>query len=859
MKRRVVIVLACILSLILLCIPTASTAATDCATLYDQNGWVLDMCPSDPGAAAPMQIVLDGESKGEAALLRIYHRSQATSDVPQVAVIYASGFVRLKQNADPTPLIPFGSSFILGPAYWPDATTYYHNPQLQRLEIDTSWLPHSPLRMRATGTNAAFDVSYTMELPLPRDQQTRLHVTQRYTARTAVTIDATRRAEHQGFKLAQVSSMFVSEGGPCDDGFSDCHDSNAARYIGGDLARHQTTFKDMTLPGFIFDAPLPLGNTWLDALHTDDASWQGNTPNVRIALDELPADRTITPQGWISATTDPDDDNVNLWLHDDGSASQTWQAGQTAQISYWLLAQDDPPEPWADLGLRTGRTFQDFEDSSTCFPVLPSDRPVSGSVAQINGYADTALQLNYSLGTDNGNWAQVRCNFDPPLDLSAFDHLRFDWRGDPAAGNSLEVGLINPTNSGEQIFARGYHHVTQRAWWGQLVVPFSFLEAWTEGTSFDPSKVSGFFVSVIKDNADDAGGGGSVAIDNLDAFNVAQRSVPSAFELAAPNQKAATAAAAWLARQQQDTGLLKSWQEDAQCLAYTYDQALALIVFAKQGMWSEADQLVDALGTIQNADGSWFQTHDCSTGAPTTSNKWEGDIAWAIHALSRYHALGGTRPQAKTIRERAADWLVTRINPADGCLKIDHTEATIDTWWALHTAGYQQQAEGLKNCLLTSYWDADMGRFKGGRNWWQPYLDNQTWGAAFFKAIGKDEDARRALSYAWQVLRLPAQGGQLYGFDGQAGPWAVWNEGSAQYAAVGGAGATDVLQEVLAQQRADGAVPGSPDNFSGGGVWTARWHGVAPTAWLYNALACEPFATSPSDCPTIYLPALAKQ
>jgi hypothetical protein len=32
----------------------------------------------------------------------------------------------LKQNADPTPPIPFGSSFILGPAYWPDESTYYH-------------------------------------------------------------------------------------------------------------------------------------------------------------------------------------------------------------------------------------------------------------------------------------------------------------------------------------------------------------------------------------------------------------------------------------------------------------------------------------------------------------------------------------------------------------------------------------------------------------------------------------------------------------------------------------------------------------------------------------------------------------
>ena len=37
---------------------------------------------------------------------------------------------------------------------------------------------------------------------------------------------------------------------------------------------------------------------------------------------------------------------------------------------------------------------------------------------------------------------------------------------------------------------------------------------------------------------------------------------------------------------------------------------------------------------------------------------------------------------------------------------------------------------------------------------------------------------------------------------------------------------------------------GSPDEFNGGGVWTTRWYGVAPTAWLYNALSDEPFHLS---------------
>jgi hypothetical protein len=833
-------------------------AQNGCTTIYDAGeGWAVELCPTDPVITTSMTVTLDGVSQGQAALIRIYHQAQRDPGTPQVAVIYASGFIRLKQNADPTPPIPFGSSFILGPAYWPDESTYYHSPQLTGLHIDTHWLPNGPLRMQVEGQNQDFDVSYELTMPPPRDRQTRLHVLQRYTATVPITIAQTRRAEAQGFKLVQVSSMFIDEGGSCDGGRTDCHDSNAARFVGEDLVRHQVPFSSVTTPDFIYPSLTPLGNTWLDVLHTDDQGWQGNTPNVRLALDALPLTHTVTPQGWINATTDPNDDNVSLWLHDDGPASQSWAAGQSDQAGYWLLAQDDPPEPWADLGLRSGFTFLDFEGSHTCFPVLPGP-PITASVGPIAGYGDTALQLQYNIGLANGNWSQIRCNFEPPLDLSAYDHLRFDWRGDPEAANSLEVGLINPGDSQDNIFARGYHHATQRAWWGQLVIPFSFLHPWTEGTDFDPSQVSGFFVSVVKDPVDDTGGVGRIALDNLNAYHVISRTVPVTFAAVTSNTTASTAAANWLASQQQVTGLLKSWEGETRCNAHTYDQALALLVFTDEGMWDEADALVGALATTQNLDGSWFKSRDCLSLEPINDQKWEGDIAWAIYALSRYLELGGGHAQAATVRDRAADWLATRLDPVDGCLVIDHTEGTIDAWWALQSAGpgYFEAAAGLRNCLLNSYWAEAMGHLKGGQDWWQPYLDNQTWGAAFLKAIGEEAKALRALSYAKEVLLLPAQGGQLFGFDGQGGPWSVWNEGTGQYIAVGGAGANDLLLELLAQQRIDGAMPGSPDAFAGGGVWTTRWYGVAPTAWLYNALNGEPF--HPNQIFFLYLPIISK-
>lgn len=687
------ILIACfpvILIWLLLSLDHAVVAQGGCLSFYEPgNGWELERCTADPNVDEPMAIVLNGQPQDPGVLVRIYHQQQDGSSLPQVAVIYASGFVRLKQNANPAPVIPFGSSFILGPAYWSEGA-YHHTPQLTRLEIDTSELPTGPLRMRAEGENGAFDVTYQLTLPPPRDRQTRLHVMQEYTATTAVSIDFTRRQNVEGFKVAQISSMFINEDSTCDGGHVDCHDSNGARFIGDDLQRYEVTFAVVSSPTFLFSPTISLGSTWLDALHTDNQSWQGNTPNVRIALDTLPTNHTITPQGWITPTTDPNNDNVSLWLHDDGPASENWTAGQHEQIGYWLLAQDDPVEPWADLGLRSGEMLLDFEEADYhCRFVKNIAHATTGTIQTIAGYTTTALQLDYDLGSDDGNWVQIRCNFDPPLDLSASDHLRFDWRGDPDAANSLEIGLINPAGDGEKIFGRGYHHVTHRSWWGQLVIPLQFLEPWTEGVSFDSGHVSAFFVSVVKDNEDDVGGTGRLAIDSVNAFNVISRTVPDGVEPVKTNVTASERAVNWLLAQQRPNGLLKSWEEEENCYAYTYDQALALLVFADSGKWAEADAIVAALASLQNEDGSWPQRHLCDQNPPAAgSHIWEGDVAWAVYALSRYLKLGGSLTQTAAVRDRAAGWLVTRINPDDGCLvaELDHTEATIDVWWALQSA-----------------------------------------------------------------------------------------------------------------------------------------------------------------------------
>ena len=305
-----------------------------------------------------MEVILDGISYGNMSWISIFHSSETDSlRIPGVVAIYASGYIKLKQNADPSTPIPLGSSFVLGPAYngtndTSEAYIYNNSPQLGRLEIDTSQILNSSLNMTASGSNHGFGVAYELILPKPTDELTRLHVNQTYVANENITINQTARQKHEGFKIVQFSSMFINEGGKCRNAdncsnitaspTTDCHDSNAARYMSDALI--EKTFKNLTLPSFIFDDPVPMTELWLDLLHTDNESWQGNTPNLRIQL-ESPYDGAIfVPQGWIQSDDCPRNDSVGLWIHDDGAASMNWSKGQEGRISYWLLAQDNPPE-----------------------------------------------------------------------------------------------------------------------------------------------------------------------------------------------------------------------------------------------------------------------------------------------------------------------------------------------------------------------------------------------------------------------------------------------------------------------------------------------------------------------------------
>ena len=300
--------------------------------IYNDLDWIIKLCASDPAITATMEIYLNGTFMGSAVYAQIYHKTNPDR-IPQVAVFYATGFVRLKPAADPPQKsLDFGASAILGVAYWSSINTYHHIPHITELHFGTSALPAGSLQINAVGVNQDFNIGYAMELPSPTDVRAELYVTQTYTATAPITIPAGRHNRGEGFKLVQLSANYVN---------STTHDSDAAGFITPDGRYREVLFEQLTSPRSFFSDVLPLHPRYrrldLTKRHPPEID---NFPNIRIEILDAPDDPAIIPRGWFTETIDPLANNVNVWLS--SSTYPTWRAGQTSAISYRIIAQTDP-------------------------------------------------------------------------------------------------------------------------------------------------------------------------------------------------------------------------------------------------------------------------------------------------------------------------------------------------------------------------------------------------------------------------------------------------------------------------------------------------------------------------------------
>ena len=303
--------------------------------IFDNGIWWIEKNSSEPHLGW-MKVYLNGEYKGECSRLDFGHKVEGENSWPQVAAIYASGYIRLKECRDPD--ITFGTSFVLGPGYW-EGSNYYHNASIEEMYINSS----KPFRIQIKAKLPHFNMTYSIEMAEPDSKSMKIHVNQICECTNQLTLNESRLKEQEGFKITQLSSMYINE---------TYHDSDGAKYIDESGKLSVRKFEDLKTNQFIFENPRRLGEGWLECTHSDDYSWQGNTPNCIISLDNLTLAKDCTPQGWITITSDPNEDNIGLWIHHDKTQLE-WNAGDKEEISYWLIAQDDPIITIFDTGKPT--------------------------------------------------------------------------------------------------------------------------------------------------------------------------------------------------------------------------------------------------------------------------------------------------------------------------------------------------------------------------------------------------------------------------------------------------------------------------------------------------------------------------
>jgi hypothetical protein len=481
----------------------------------------------------------------------------------------------------------------------------------------------------------------------------------------------------------------------------------------------------------------------------------------------------------------------------------------------------------------------------------------TGAITLVPGFIGNAIQLDWNIGA--GDWVQAKYTFPQPIDLSQKDIFSISLKG--GSGIPIRLSLMFADVNGVffGVDCDGVNIISR--WMKNLPFPkkifYHFITIGPDPnrTEIDWSQINRFFVVIKRPDANQGGGSGQLAIDHLQADRAADWPRQENFEIVQPDTAAASKAFHYILNQQKATGLFLSWKEEPEPKAHLYDQALALIVLAREGIWSdgvpanEAAQkskgLVDFLTTAQKADGHWARTWNPETGDELADDLWVGDQAWWVMALMEYVAKSGDA-MALASAQKGADWLAEKIDLTGKV--VPSTEGTVDVWWAMIAAKRFTQADKIQNYLLTRVWDADL------KYWWRgrdnndnpdPFvtMDCATWVGEFAKSprVNKPEMARAALSFVRRALVTTDDSGARCGFDGM-GPVSVWCEGTAQFVSAGGEDAQAFLDRLLSLQREDGGMPGSADNWRSDCYgWLSSWTGLAPTAWLYFALTQPPF------------------
>jgi hypothetical protein len=317
----------------------------DDTTLFDNGVWAITG-GSDTGPNPwEIQVSVEGQFAGDFSELKVFHFMSGIG-FPQVFSVKGNGALR--------PALPtgkFGGTFYTT-GYWDSDSGFIQTMPIVGLDVRLHPADSTILQFIGQISNmCSLEASdFTMNVYPASLDSFRVDVSYNLVASADFRVDAARQAQHEGFRIARIASNFISE---------DVHDSDQASYT--DTAGNEIRTDLVNETGFVFADSIslpPMGELELHLVHTD--SLPRNTGTLILRFSEPPIEE-ITPQGFVTYTVDPADDNVDLWGNWDGAGTAYGAADTVGSFNYTLLAR--PPEPITAVTGQSDSDIRPFDNS----------------------------------------------------------------------------------------------------------------------------------------------------------------------------------------------------------------------------------------------------------------------------------------------------------------------------------------------------------------------------------------------------------------------------------------------------------------------------------------------------------------
>ncbi len=285
--------------------------------VWHVGNWTIKGSRDPRPTAKPIRLEIEGKFVGSFSRIEFHHPVKGFG-WPQVVALDGAGYIRLCP-----PVAEWGASFVFT-GYWRGGR-YFHTLKIERLNAHLDPKDRAVLMLEGEAVDDPANPflkapDFTIRLYKPGANHVGVGIWYSLVALKDFEVDKSRQEKGEGFKVAQFSSMFISE---------KVFDSDEASH-----GKVRAKFKGF---GWIFPSPVRMKGKFVYLRHTPKPKGRKDKPDCDIQL-ETPPFSECSVQGWIAATTDPSQDNVGLWINWDKAPLRMAKGMKVGFFNYYLHA-----------------------------------------------------------------------------------------------------------------------------------------------------------------------------------------------------------------------------------------------------------------------------------------------------------------------------------------------------------------------------------------------------------------------------------------------------------------------------------------------------------------------------------------